>query len=66
MVAIGRLTEDRRGRIFDASAEIRDASGTILASATGKYRPVKEDAAAVLAEDFVGDSPDFLMGDKAT
>jgi uncharacterized protein (TIGR00369 family) len=52
---VGRLVEDRRGRIFLASAELTDETGTLCASAEGKYIPVKAEAMAPLAEDLVGE-----------
>lgn len=65
LTATGRLVEDRRGRIFDASADLHDASGTVLASATGKYRPIQEDLSAAMAADFVGSPPEFIKVRRA-
>lgn len=48
------LTNERRGRLFEASAELRDQNGRVLASATGKYIPVKEVQLSEMARDFVG------------
>jgi uncharacterized protein (TIGR00369 family) len=56
LTAIGRLVENRRGRIFQAGGELTDPSGTIIATATGKYLPLKEGEARGMAEDFVGDT----------
>lgn len=55
LVATARLVANRRGRVFEASAEVTDAAGTVLASATGKYMPLKEADAAGMTADFVGD-----------
>jgi uncharacterized protein (TIGR00369 family) len=55
MVASAELVADRRGRLFEAKAELRDAAGTLLASATGKYLPLKDTDAAGMATDFIGD-----------
>lgn len=52
---VGRLEEDRRGRIFLASAELADERGTLCVTGTGKYIPVKVEAMAQLAEDLVGE-----------
>ncbi len=55
LVALAELTVNRRGRLFEAKAELRDAAGTVLVTATGKYLPLKERDAAEMATDFVGD-----------
>jgi uncharacterized protein (TIGR00369 family) len=62
--ATGELVENRRNRIFEAKGELRNESGAVLATATGKYLPIKAEQAAELAEDFVGDPPSFLEGTK--
>ena len=48
------LTNNRRGKLFEAGAELRDHNGHVLASATGKYIPVKEIQLSEMARDFVG------------
>jgi uncharacterized protein (TIGR00369 family) len=50
----GELVANRRNRIFEAKAEVRLIDGLVLATATGKYIPVKEVEAADMASDFVG------------
>ena len=55
-VATAQLVADRRGRIFEAKAELRSAAGALLASATGKYIPVKETELAAMLDEFVGDT----------
>ncbi len=55
VTATGELTANRRGKIFETKGEIRSHSGLLLAAATGKYLPIKTEAAAELARDFVGD-----------
>ena len=54
-VAIAELVNNRRNRLCEAKAELRTAAGRLLASATGKYLPIKETDAAEMFEDFVGD-----------
>ena len=54
-VASAELVENRRNKIFEAKAELRNAAGELLASATGKYLPLKEIEASEMAADFVGD-----------
>ena len=56
VVAKAELTADRRGRIFEAKAELKNVSGKILAGATGKYLPIKSGDQADMATDFVGDA----------
>jgi uncharacterized protein (TIGR00369 family) len=56
VLATAELVENRRGKIFEAKGELRNEAGELLASATGKYLPIKEEIAAQLAEDFVGDA----------
>ena len=55
---VAELVENRRHKIYQAKAEIHDANGTVLATATGKYLPISEAQAAVMKEDFIG-SNDF-------
>lgn len=54
--ASAELAADRRGRLFEAKAELRDSAGILLASATGKYIPIKGSSAEEMASDFVGDA----------
>ncbi len=49
------LVENRRNKIFDARAELKNAAGEILATATGRYLPIKNIEATDMATDFVGD-----------
>lgn len=60
-VATGELIANRREKIFEAKAEIKDSAGRLLATATGKYLPVKTVDAADMATDFSG-SPEFFEG----
>jgi len=54
LVASAELVNNRRGRIFEAKAEMKDQLGTVLATATGKYLPLKDADAAGMATDFLG------------
>lgn len=63
-LANAELVENRRNKIFEAKGELRDSSGQILASATGKYLPIKEMDAETMFDDFVGDIRDWF--DKAS
>ena len=53
------LVENRRGKIFDARSELKNAAGEMLATATGRYLPIKNIEATDMAADFVGD-PNWL------
>ena len=56
--AQAEMIDNRRDKIFEAKGEIKDASGRVLAAATGKYMPVKEGDVAKLARDLV------VVGDR--
>jgi uncharacterized protein (TIGR00369 family) len=56
VLATAELVENRRGKIFEAKGELRNEAGEVFATSTGKYLPIKEETAAELAEDFVGDA----------
>jgi len=60
LTAVGRLVENRRGRIFHAAGELLDSNGTVVATSTGKYLPIPEQDVRVMAEDFVGDTTDLF------
>jgi acyl-coenzyme A thioesterase PaaI-like protein len=51
-ILYGELLQDRR-KLFEAKAELRDAGGTVYASGTGKYLPIKEAEAKEMESDFV-------------
>jgi uncharacterized protein (TIGR00369 family) len=54
-VATAELVANRRGKIFEAKAELRNRAGELLATATGKYLPLKSADATGMATDFVDD-----------
>jgi uncharacterized protein (TIGR00369 family) len=58
--ASAELVANRRNKLFEAKGELRDAAGLLLASATGKYLPIKESETAGLLDDFVGEARDFF------
>jgi uncharacterized protein (TIGR00369 family) len=60
VLATAELTANRRNKIFEAKGEIKDRDGKLLASATGKYLPVKAVELADMATDFVGDPRQML------
>jgi uncharacterized protein (TIGR00369 family) len=49
--ASAEITNNRRNKLFEAKAELRDEAGVVLASATGKYLPIKENEAAEMLTD---------------
>jgi uncharacterized protein (TIGR00369 family) len=55
LMATAELVSNRRNRLFEAKAELKDQAGTVLASANGKYWPLKATEAASMGADFVGD-----------
>ncbi len=54
-VVTAELAADRRGRVFEAKAGLANESGLVLATACGKYLPVKDTDLAALTSDFIGD-----------
>jgi uncharacterized protein (TIGR00369 family) len=59
--AIGELVQNRRNRVFETRGELRNKSGHVLASSTGKYLPIKAAAMEDLRKDFV-ESSEGLFG----
>src|SRR5438445_960573 len=55
LTAIGELASNRRDKLFEAKAELKNQAGVVVASATGKYLPIKNVDATEMATDFVGD-----------
>jgi uncharacterized protein (TIGR00369 family) len=60
VIATGELTANRRDKIFETKGEIKDPAGKTLATATGKYLPVKPAEIEDMAADFVGDPKQAL------
>jgi uncharacterized protein (TIGR00369 family) len=63
-IATAELVANRRGRLFEAKAELRNESGAVLATATGKYLPIKDSELTDFAMDMVGDFGWILDGMK--
>jgi uncharacterized protein (TIGR00369 family) len=61
-IVTAELAANRRDRIFEVKSEVKDSSGKILATATGKYIPVKSTDLADMATDLVGDPRQILEG----
>jgi uncharacterized protein (TIGR00369 family) len=58
--ASAELTANRRDKVFETSAEMRDESGAVLATATGKYIPLKPERVREMLGDVVGPLGNFL------
>jgi uncharacterized protein (TIGR00369 family) len=56
LTALAELACNRRDKLFEAKAELKNQAGLVVASATGKYLPIKNVDATEMATDFVGDS----------
>ena len=61
LIASGELVSNRRGKLFEARAELRNQAGLALATATGKYLPIKQAEVADMVTDFV-DDPGWVFG----
>ena len=61
LFASGELVSNRRGKLFEAKAELRDKAGLVLATASGKYLPIKQAELADMMTDFVED-PGWVFG----
>jgi uncharacterized protein (TIGR00369 family) len=61
LVAIGELISNRRDKLFEAKAELRDKDGGLMATASGKYLPIKQGEVADMLADFVED-PGWVFG----
>ena len=59
-LATAELVADRRGKIFEAQAQLCDLEGVVLATATGKYLPIKPALVEGMVDDFIGDPRAFL------
>ena len=55
LIAAGELVSNRRDKLFEAKAELRNQAGVTLAAATGNYLPIKHADVRELATDFVED-----------
>jgi uncharacterized protein (TIGR00369 family) len=62
VLASAELVANRKNKIFEAKAELRDQAGVLLASASGKYIPVKTIQATQMATDFTSDPSWVLDG----
>jgi uncharacterized protein (TIGR00369 family) len=62
VIAEAELVADRRGRLFETRGELRSSTGIVLATAMGKYLPIKGEIPPDQMTDFVGDLSFFAGG----
>lgn len=55
LLVTAELVANRRNKIFEAKAELRDAAGQLVATATGKYLPVPADELPAMLTELIGD-----------
>lgn len=55
-IATAELVANRRDKIFEAKAALKDTQGQIIATATGKYLPIRASELADMSTDLVGDA----------
>ena len=55
LLATGELVSNRRHRLFEAHAELRNQENLVLATAKGKYLPLKDQEMNEALADFDGD-----------
>jgi hypothetical protein len=58
--ATGELAENRRNKIFEARAELKDVAGRVIASATGKYLPIPPEQLPDLLAELCGEKGDWV------
>lgn len=56
------LVSNRRNKLFEARAELRDEANLVLAEGSGKYMPMKGEGVAQLREELIGDVSMFVRG----
>lgn len=59
--ATAELTANRREKVFETKAELRDAAGNLLATATGKYLPIKGPELEEMMRDMTGNLSFFTQ-----
>ena len=63
VLVTAELVTNRKNRIFEAMAKAQTEDGLTLATATGKYLPLKTTDLTGMAEDLVGDAGWLLDGE---
>jgi uncharacterized protein (TIGR00369 family) len=62
VLVTAELVRNRRGRLFEARAELSDSAGRAHATATGKYLPIPATVVEGMLDDFVQDPRPVLAG----
>lgn len=62
LLASAALVTNRRNKLFEAKAELRNASGQTVATATGKYLPIPDAEVPTMLTELVGDRIVIEMG----
>ena len=62
----GELVSNRRHRLFEAQAELRNEQNLVLATAKGKYLPLKDQEMNEALADFDGDTGGFFVEPERT
>lgn len=61
IIVTAELTENRRHKLFLARGELRDTQDTVLATATGKYLPIRDVEANEMLADLIGDTEPYRI-----
>jgi len=64
LLASAELTANRRERIFEAKAELRDADHRLIAAANGKYLPIPAAEVPAMLTELVGDTSQLGTGNS--
>jgi uncharacterized protein (TIGR00369 family) len=60
VTASAELVSNRRNKLFEAKAELRNEAGELLASASGKYLPIPEEEMAGMLDELKSDGPEVF------
>ena len=61
LTVVAELVDNRRNKLFQSKCELQNAAGAVLAVATGKYLPVKEDDLAAMLGDFAESTENLFI-----
>jgi uncharacterized protein (TIGR00369 family) len=64
--ASAELVSNRRNRLFEAKAELRDRAGNVLATAAGKYLPINPADLSEFMTELLGDVAMFRPGPNSS
>jgi len=62
LLVVAELVANRRHKLFEARAALRNSRGAVCATGTGKYLPVKEELSAQMLSDFAEDAERIFGG----